>query len=88
MQGLRFASKHAVRALAGATTSVPDGPRQRNPTYGAVVKDALVALSDVSDRICGKRLQVPIPSLLSLERHGDLSSTIASLPVDSSFPIT
>ena len=36
--------KHAVRVLASITTSVPDGPRRRKPTYGAAIKDALVAL--------------------------------------------
>ena len=65
--------KHAVRALAGATASPPAGPRQRKPTYGATVKDALVALWEASDRICGKRLKVMIPTLLpALERHGRL----------------
>ena len=65
--------KHAVRALAVATTSVPDGPRRRTPTYGAIIKDALVALWEASDRICGKRLKVMIPTLLpALARHGRL----------------
>ena len=37
-------------------------------------KDALVALREASDRICGKRLKVMIPTLLpSLERHGRLA---------------
>ena len=65
--------KHAVRALALAAMSVPCGPRRRTPTYGAAIKDALVALWESSDRICGKRLKVMIPMLLpSLERHGRL----------------
>ena len=47
--------------------------RRREPTYGAIIKDALVALWEASDRICGKRLKVMIPTLLpALERHGRL----------------
>ena len=49
--------KHAVRALASAATPEPGGPRRRTPTYGAAIKDALVALWEASDRICGKRLK-------------------------------
>jgi hypothetical protein len=65
--------KHAVRALCGRQPVEPDAPRQRRPTYGAIVKDALVALWEASDRICGKRLVVMIPTLLpALERHGRL----------------
>ena len=66
--------KHAVRALAAQATASPATPRQRKPTYGAAIKDALVALWEASDRICGKRLKVMIPTLLpSLERHGRLT---------------
>ena len=66
--------KHAVRALASAATSASDGPRRRKPTYGAIIKDALVALWEASDRICGKRLKVMIPTLLpALARHGRLT---------------
>ena len=65
--------KHAVRVLAAGCPTSPHGPRRRKPTYGAAVKDALVALWEASDRICGKRLKVMIPTLLpSLERHGRL----------------
>jgi hypothetical protein len=47
-------------------------PRGRDRTYGTI-KDALVALWEASDRVCGKRLVVMIPVLLpSLERHGRL----------------
>ena len=52
--------KHAVRALAPNAVTPPDAPRQRKPTYGAAIKDALVALWEASDRICGKRLKVMI----------------------------
>jgi len=65
--------KHAVRALAIQVAISPEARRQRRPTYGATIRDALVALWEASDRICGKRLRVMIPTLLpSLERHGRL----------------
>ena len=66
--------KHAIRALAIHGAISPEARRQRRPTYGsAPVRDALVALWEASDRICGKRLRVMIPTLLpSLERHGRL----------------
>ena len=66
--------KHAVRALADRPAAGCDAPRQRRAsTYGVVVKDALTALWEASDRICGKRLKVMIPTLLpALERHGRL----------------
>ena len=66
--------KHAVRALAANAVAPAGAPRQRKPTYGPGIKDALVALWEASDRICGKRLKVMIPTLLpSLERHGRLT---------------
>src|SRR5260370_16826036 len=53
--------------------SQPEARRQRGRTYGATIRDALVALWEASDRICGKRLRVMIPTLLpSLEKHGRL----------------
>ena len=65
--------KHAVRALADRPAAGPDARQQRTSTYGVVVKDALTALWEASDRICGKRLKVMIPTLLpALERHGRL----------------
>lgn len=70
--------KHAIRKLAerDAPSAAPDAPRRRQPTYGATIKDALVALWEASDRICGKRLKVMIPILLpALERHGRLELT-------------
>jgi len=66
--------KHAVRALADRPVARPDAARQRTSTYDAAVKDALTALWEASDRICGKRLKVMIPTLLpALERHGRLN---------------
>ena len=70
--------KHAVRALASHIAISPEARRQRRPTYGATIRDALVALWEASDRICGKRLRVMIPTLLpSLERHGRLKLDLA-----------
>jgi ABC-type Mn2+/Zn2+ transport system ATPase subunit len=67
--------KRAVRALASHVAISPEARRQRRPTYGAPIRDALVALWEASDRICGKRLRVMIPTLLpSLERHGRANS--------------
>jgi hypothetical protein len=45
---------------------------QRGRKYDAI-KDALIALWEASDRVCGKRAVVMIPTLLpALERHGRL----------------
>src|ERR1700722_70028 len=66
--------KHAVRALRRHET--PDGiraPRGCRRKYGAVIKDALTALWEASDRVCGKRLKVMVPILLpAVEQHGRL----------------
>jgi Integrase core domain len=66
--------KHAVRVLRQPET--PNGihaPRERRRRYGAIIKDALTALWEASDRVCGKRLKVMIPTLLpALEEHGRL----------------
>jgi hypothetical protein len=67
--------KHAVRALCASGRGVPTGEpsvRRRRIKYEAI-RDALTALWEASDRVCGKRLVVMIPTLLpSLERHGRL----------------
>lgn len=66
--------KHAVRALSGRGSSAPVermGVRRRHK-YDAI-RDALTALWEASDRVCGKRLVAMIPILLPpLERHGRL----------------
>jgi hypothetical protein len=68
--------KHAVRALRQhQTVSEADAgaPRERKRRYGATIKDALTALWEASDRVCGKRLKVMIPTLLpALERNDRL----------------
>src|SRR5215468_4109227 len=62
--------KHAVRALRQIETVTAAGAaRERRRTYGATIKDALTALWEASDRVCGKRLKVMIPNILpALER--------------------
>lgn len=68
--------KHAVRALRPRETVEPgkvEAPQERKRRYGATVKDAMTALWEASDRVCGKRLNVMIPTLLpALEQHGRL----------------
>ena len=66
--------KHAVRALRRRVVDkAAEAPRERKRRYGATIKDALTALWEASDRVCGKRLVVMIPTLVpALERHGRL----------------
>ena len=67
---------HAVRALRRHATVRPGevpASRGRRRRYGATIKEALTALWEASDRVCGKRLKVMIPTLLpALEQHGRL----------------
>jgi hypothetical protein len=59
--------KHAVRALRRRGTVGPgevEAPQERKRRYGATIKDAMTALWEASDRVCGKRLKVMIPILL------------------------
>ena len=68
--------KHAVRALGRHETGKPAGAEERTSgrgKYDATIKDAVTALWEASDRVCGKRLVVMIPTLVpALERHGRL----------------
>jgi hypothetical protein len=48
-----------------------EAPRKRRRRYGATIKDALTALWEASDRVCGKRLMIPT-LLPALEQHGRL----------------
>ncbi len=42
--------------------------------YDEAVKEALIALWEAADRICGKRLKSILPSLIdAMERHGHLN---------------
>jgi hypothetical protein len=74
--------KHAVRALRQRETVMPgevEASRERRRRYGATIKDALTALWEASDRVCGERLKVMIPTLLpALERNGRLTLDVGS----------
>ena len=64
--------KHAVRAL-NADGGRPKLRRRPGRIYDEAIRDALIALWEASDGVCGKRLKVMIPVLLPvLERHGRL----------------
>src|SRR5580704_730410 len=66
--------KHAVRALRQRKAATRDDTRERRRRYDATSKNALTALWEASDRVCGKRLKVMIPTLLpALERNGGLN---------------
>ncbi|MCP1742618.1 hypothetical protein ACVMGC_001721 [Bradyrhizobium barranii subsp. barranii] len=66
--------KHAVRALRQRATvgsGEVEASEERKRRYGATIKDAMTALWEASDRVCGKRLKVMIPTLLpALEQLG------------------
>jgi hypothetical protein len=68
--------KHAVRALRRRVVDKAvetEAPRERKRRYDATIKDALTALWEASDRVCGKRLVVMIPTLVpALAQHGRL----------------
>jgi hypothetical protein len=62
--------KHAIRLLREAPKPYR-GRRGRRPTYGDEVRSALLALWNLSDRLCSKRLKQMIPLLLPAAiRHG------------------
>ena len=68
--------KHAVRALAAKPPTQASETVSRERRYNAAIRDAVTALWEASDRVCGKRLKVMIPALLpALERHGRLTPT-------------
>jgi hypothetical protein len=66
--------KHALRALSAMDAKPPEAKvaRCRGRKYDTI-QGSLTALWEASDRVCGKRLVVMIPTLLeALERHGRL----------------
>jgi hypothetical protein len=49
--------KHALRAHRPGNPAGPsesEAPRERKRKYGATIKDAVTALWEASDRVCGK----------------------------------
>jgi hypothetical protein len=68
--------KHAIRVLGSGSST--DADRAATPTreriYGEAVGEALGMLWEAADRVCGKRLQPLLPTLIAaLERHGHLT---------------
>jgi hypothetical protein len=64
--------KHALRVL-NHSSSAPATPRRRERLYDEAVHQALAALWEAADRICGKRLRVLLPVLIeAMEQHGHL----------------
>ena len=70
--------KHAIRLLAGLGerekgerhTADPGRAGSQRRRYGPEVRDALIQLWEVADRVCSKRLHPMVPVLLpALERH-------------------
>jgi hypothetical protein len=68
--------KHAIRAISLSNERlISSRPCCRLSSYRPI-RDALIALWECSDRLCGKRLVVMVPTLLpALERHGRLKLT-------------
>src|SRR5262245_24871989 len=66
--------KHAVRTLRAKLRTQAGETVPRKQRYDAAIRDAVTALWEASDRMCGKRLKVMILALLpALERHGRLT---------------
>lgn len=69
-----YHEKSAIRVLNAEAKVIASRARTRAPLYDEAVRAALIVLWEVSDRICGKRLQPLLPILLpALERHGHLT---------------
>ena len=71
--------KHAIRLLASGgnredepnASDAPSSAAPRQRTYGIEVRDALIQVWEVADRVCSKRLRPMVPVLLpALEQHG------------------
>jgi hypothetical protein len=68
--------KHAVRAVGAKASKGAAERRQPQPRYDTTIREAVIALWEASDRVCGKRLKPLIPVLLpALERHGAVALT-------------
>jgi hypothetical protein len=52
------------RTTAGVKVVETEAPRERQRRYGARIKNALTALWEAPDRVCGKRLVAMIPTLV------------------------
>lgn len=67
--------KHAIRLLLTSDTSLESDPQVcGRRIYSEAVREGLIVLWEAADRICGKRLKMVIPSLItSMEQHKHLS---------------
>ena len=66
--------KHAMRLLRAAPSDKRCAPRPSRRVYGIAAREALVVVWEASDRVCGKRLQAIIPTLLTaMQHHGHLT---------------
>ena len=65
--------KHAMRLLRAGMSSGRSSPRPERRIYDQATREALIVVWEASDRVCGKRLQPLVPTLVSaMERHGHL----------------
>lgn len=65
--------KHAMRVLRAGVSGPRSGSRPERRFYDEAVREALIVLWEVSDRVCGKRLKAIAPILVTaMERHGHL----------------
>ena len=68
-----FHRKHAMRLLRAGHVNRRCGPRPGPRVYDEAVREALIAVWEASDRICGKRVRPLLPILVeAMERHGHL----------------
>ena len=66
--------KSAIRVLKQVSGGEGPAPRIARPrVYDEAFRRTLVVLWEASDRVCGKRLRVLLPTLVpALERHGHM----------------
>jgi len=57
--------KHAIRLLMGAAPVRSDASSPGRRIYSEAVRQALIVLWEAADRICGKRLKMILPSLIT-----------------------
>ena len=66
--------KHAIRLLTSEEPGESDAPVSGRRIYTEAVREALIVLWEAADRICGKRLKMILPSLITaMERHKHMS---------------
>ena len=69
----RYHRKHAIRVLNQDRPVEAKSIRPSRRIYDEAVRQALIAICEAADRICGKRLRVVMQDYIrSLEGHGHL----------------